>query len=150
MGFDIKGTFRVEIDGIVVADFNKADGLSAEVGESKYRQGGSRIASKQPGATVEYTDLTLSRGTWKGDTELWDWFNKVNNAASGIGATPADSFKTVDVVQLNRNGDRVCIWRCMKCWPKKFTPGTWDAESNDPQIIEVVLAMDYFVRKVAG
>lgn len=135
-------SFVVEIDSVASAAFQKASGLSVDVAEVAYSEGGSIIPDKSPGR-LTFADLTLERGATT-DKDLYNWFLQVADAAAGVGLTSPTFKRTLDVVQRDRDGSELRRWRVVNAWPKKFTPGTWDNETDANVIESVVLCYDYF------
>jgi phage tail-like protein len=138
-----KWKFTVRIDSISVANFQSCSELASEYGEVQQWEGGSIIPYKTPGR-LTYDDITLARGV-TGSTELYDWHKAVGGSIE-VGGTPAEpAFKrNLDIVQLDRTGVNVRVWRVFGCWPKRFVAGDWDNEADENVIEQLVLAYDYF------
>jgi phage tail-like protein len=64
--------FRVEIDGIVTADFTEVYGIEADVAVIDYRPGNDKVsgARKLPGE-AKFSNIVLKRGM-TGDLSLWN------------------------------------------------------------------------------
>ena len=132
--------FEVEIKGVAHAKFQDCKGLKATVGMSEQWEGGSLSPHKRP-SRVTYADVTLQRGATS-DMDLYRWFQRVINAASGTGEnSPQLDF---DIVQRERDHSEVGRWRIHNAVPKEFSPGDWDAKSDEARIEQVVLAIDSF------
>ena len=134
--------FRIEIDNITAAGFNKCSELSAEVAQIDYFEGGSAKPIKLPGR-LTISDLTLSRGAGL-DRELYDWFLETIDLVKGGGLVAPDFKRSMDLVQRDLDGSEVRRWEMSGCWPKKFTAGEWDNDSDEVVIEELVLAIDDF------
>lgn len=146
--FHHKYRFVVEIDGVAEAAFQKMGELSAETAEVTYFEGGSLIPVKAAGR-VTFADLTLERGAVTEDSDLYDWFREVTDAAANAGLNDPDYKRTLDVVQLDRTGAEVRRYTVYNCWVKTYVAGEWDNESDEVNMEKVTLAFDYF-EKTAG
>lgn len=143
-----KFKFVVEIDGIqsTVATggtgFQKCSELSVEVAKVEYSEGGALIPDKSPGR-LTYSDVTLERGATQ-SFEMYTWFKFVADGASNIGRKDDEYKRTMDIVQLDRDGNTLRRWRLYNAWPVKFVAGDWDNESDENLIEQVVLTYDFF------
>jgi phage tail-like protein len=140
--FHKKFKFIVEIDGVGHAGFQKCSELSVEVANVQYFEGGSLIPNKSPGR-LTYPDVTLERGATQ-DRDLYDWFQEVATAASGLGLTDAAYKRGLDIVQQDRDGSTLRRWSLSRAWPVKFVAGEWDNESDENVIEFTTLTYDYF------
>ena len=73
--------FEVKI-GTEKWSFQEVTGLESKIEVLEYRHG----KSKQPGnmkmpGRISVSDVTLKKGVFTGDTKLFDWFKKDNNAS---------------------------------------------------------------------
>ena len=134
--------FRVEIDGFGSANFSKVDGLSVEAAEVVHSEGGTIVPDKSPGR-LTFGDVTLERGATS-DLDLFEWFKDVADAAADAGLNEPDFRRMADIVQMDRNGDDIRRWRLFDCWPKTFTPGTWDNNGDENLIESVVLSVRFW------
>jgi phage tail-like protein len=140
-----KFKFRVEIDGITYAGFQKCSELSIEIAKVEHFEGGVLIPNKSLGR-VTVPDITLERGQTD-DRELWNWFEDSVRVASGFGGTglPDSLYKrNFDIVQLDRDDTVLERWAVTNAMPIKFSVGEWDNTSDDNQIMSITLAIDYF------
>jgi phage tail-like protein len=142
---NLRWTFTVEVDGVVHAGFQKMSALEAEVAQIDYFEGGNARPIKLPGR-VTVSDVTLSRGAGL-DDELYEWFLQVVDIVRGGGLVSPEFKRSLDLVQRGRDGREIKRWEMNGAWPKKFTAGEWDNDSDEPVIEEIVLAVDDF-RKV--
>jgi len=92
---------------------------------------------------LTFSDVDLERGAPK-DRDLYDWFLEVANAASGFGLPDAAYKRSVDIVQLDRDGETLRRWTLFNAWPSKFVAGEWDNDSDDVVIESITLTYDYF------
>jgi phage tail-like protein len=134
--------FIIEADGVVSAAFQKCSELSVEVAKVEYYEGGSLIPNKSPGR-LTFPDVTLERGATS-DEDLFDWFEDVAIASSGLGLIDPDYKRNLDIVQQDRDGKTLRRWTLTGAWPTKFAAGEWDNGSDENVIESVTLTFDYF------
>ena len=140
--FHKKFKFIVEIDNVQSAAFQKCSELSAEIAKIEYSEGGTLLPDKSPGRiTVE--DITLERGA-TADNDLWFWFKQVADMVKNAGAVEPGFKRTMDIVQLDRDGSELRRWTVEGAWPTKFVAGDWDNEADENVIESVTLAYDFF------
>lgn len=140
--FHKKFKFRVEIDGVGHAGFQKCSELAVEIANVEYFEGGSLIPNKSPGR-MSFTDVTLERGATQ-DRDLFDWFQEVAITSSGFGQADPNYKRNLDIVQLDRDGTTLRRWSLSRAWPVKFVAGEWDNESDENVIESVTLTYDFF------
>lgn len=125
--------FLVEIEGIADVGFRDHSEIKHSYAESKYREGdGPNYDYKQDGkGSVE--DVTFTRGVFKGDSTLLQWY-------LGRGR------KTIDIVKLihDRSGDRRAVThRLYEARCKSFSGGKGDAMSDDSNVVmEMVVSYE--------
>lgn len=141
--FHHKFRFNVEIDGLGSAAFASCSELQAEITETSYSEGGSVVPYKEP-ARMNFPDLTLERAATQ-DRDLYNWFESVSNAALNGGLRSPLFKRNGSIVQYDRDQRAVRRWGLYECWPKKFTAGAWDNNSDDFTMEQVVLSLRYFV-----
>ena len=93
--------------------------------------------------SLTFADITLERGATQ-DRDLFDWFQDVAVASSGLGLTAGAYKRGVDIVQQDRDGSTLRRWSLSGAWPIKFVAGEWDNEADENVIESVTLAIDYF------
>ena len=140
--FHKKFKFIVEIDDVGHAGFQKCSELSVEVANVQYFEGGSLIPNKSPGR-LTFSDVTLERGATQ-DRDLFDWFQDVAIASSGLGFPDQAYKRNLDIVQQDRDGVTLWRWTLVRAWPVKFVAGEWDNESDENVIESVTLTYDFF------
>lgn len=140
--FHKKFKFVVEIDSFGSSGFQKCSELSVEVANVQYFEGGSLIPHKSPGR-LTFSDVTLERGATQ-DQDLFDWFQDVAFASSGLGLTDPGYKRNLDIVQQDRDGTTLRRWSLARAWPVKFVGGEWDNESDENVIEQVTLTYDFF------
>ncbi|MFI5300363.1 MAG: phage tail protein [Polyangiales bacterium] len=140
--FHKKFKFLCEVDFLGSAAFAKCSELSAECAVVVYSEGGSLIPNKSPGR-LTFADVTLERGASQ-DHDLFDWFQDVAIAASGLGMVDPFYKRGLDIVQQDRDGTTLRRWSLANAWPTKFVAGDWDNGSDEVVIEQVTLAYDFF------
>lgn len=140
--FHHKAAYLVEVPGVGSASFSSVGELSVEAAVVTHWEGGKLVPYKAPGR-LTFSDVDLQRGATK-DRDLYDWFLEVANAASGRGLPDAAYKRSVDIVQLDRDGETLRRWTLFNAWPSKFVAGEWDNDSDDVVIESVTLTYDYF------
>ncbi len=138
-----KYAFIVKVDGVVRAAFSKCSGLKAETNVIEYSEGGVVTPHKQPG-TVKFENIELERGMTD-DTDLYNWWVKIFNSASGTGSADASDYKRkITIIQKDRSGNELARFVIPKAFPAKFETGDWDNSSNEHQIQKLSLCHEGF------
>jgi phage tail-like protein len=138
-----KQRFLVEIDGISYPGFQDCSALKATMQQMEYYEGGSIRPKKRP-TRLTVDDITLTRAAVSGDNELYYWFVDVADGAAGTGLPSPQFLRTLDIVQLERDGTVLRRWTVYNAWVKEYQAGEWDGTSDDPTPEQVVLACEYF------
>ena len=103
--------FLVEIQGLVVAGFSEASGLSAETEFDEQREGGvNEFVHKLPKLT-KYPNLTLKRGITESEV-LWKWHHDVK-----MGKVKRT---TIHLVLLDSEGNEKWRWSFENAYPVKW------------------------------
>ena len=125
--------FRVDWDGIANAGFTEVTGLEVTTEKIEYRDGASPEFSKikMPGMQT-FGDLTLKRGSFKGDNEFFNWWNTV--------AMNTITRRNVTISLLNEAHEPVVVWKVKNAWPLKVTSSDLNAGSNEVSVETLVLA----------
>lgn len=146
--FHKKFAFIVEIEGVTSAAFTKCSELSAEIAKVEQYEGGSLIPNKSPGR-VTVSDVTLERGVTNGDSDLYDWWLQVVRMSANIGLIDDEYKKSVEILQLDRDGSVIRRWVLDGAWPTKMVIGEWDNNADENVVESVTLTLDTF-DKLAG
>lgn len=123
-------SFRVEIEGLDVGSFRSVSGLSIETEVVEYREGGSNVIRKLPGA-MKYPNIVLKRG-FTGDTTLWDWYNSFT---SGNPARVNGS-----IIMLGPDLTEVARWEFHNGFPVKVEGPILGASPNEVLIETIEIA----------
>jgi phage tail-like protein len=140
---DKKFAFIVEIEGFASAAFQKCSELSSEIAKIEYYEGGSLIPNKSPGR-VTVTDVTLERGHALGDNDLYSWYLDVVKMSANTGLIDNEYKRSINLIQLDRDGSVRHRWICDGCFPIKFVAGDWDNEADENVIESITITMDTF------
>lgn len=143
--YETKYGFRVKIDGVEVAHFNKCSELSSEIEKILIREGGGTVGELQLGL-VNVNDITLERGAVSSDTDLYDWFKEAVDLVANKGIPDEDAKRTMDIIGLGRDDIPVIRWRCFGCLPLMFTAGEWDNDASEINVTKVKLGVTSFER----
>lgn len=125
--------FKVEVEGGVAASFQEVSGLDSEYDVTEYRHGDSPDFStiKMPGLRKQ-SDVTLKKGTFTGDIDLYMWFNEVQ--------LNTIERKTVQIMLLNEKGESEIIWTLTNAFPKQVQGTDLNSQTSDAAIETIVLA----------
>ncbi|MEO7766311.1 MAG: phage tail protein [Ferruginibacter sp.] len=118
--------FLVEWGGSKIG-FTEVTGLDITTDVIEYRDGASPEYSKikMPGQR-KFSNITLKRGTFKGDNQFYEWFNTVS----------LNTIMRRDLIisLLNENHEPVIVWKVKNAWPTKITPTDLKADGNEVAI----------------
>jgi phage tail-like protein len=132
--------FRVEFDLPGAGDsdmrFREVSGLSAELEEETYNEGGeNRFVQKLP-VRARYPDLVLKRGLLtSSDVRKW-----CQDAIENLEIKPV----TVWVTLLNDAHEPLQTYTVVNAWPKKWSVSDFNAESGEVVVESLDLAYQRF------
>lgn len=107
--------------------FSEVTGMDMQVEAIEYREGSSPDYSKikMPGLH-KFSNITLKRGTFEGDTEFYVWIKTVNlNKVER---------RDVTISLLNENHEPVITWRVHNAFPVKVQASDLKADGNEVAI----------------
>lgn len=113
--------------------FSEVTGMDIQVEAIEYREGSSPDYSKikMPGLH-KYSNITLKRGTFEGDTEYYAWIKTVNlNKVER---------RDVTISLLNESHEPVITWRVRNAFPVKVQASDLKADGNEVAIETLELA----------
>jgi len=124
--------FQVEWGATTVA-FTEVSGLDITTEVIEYRDGASPEYSKikMPGQR-KFSNITLKRGTFKGNNEFYNWFNTVN--------LNQIERRDLTISLLNESHEPVVVWKVKNAWPLKVTPTDLKADGNEVALESLELA----------
>ena len=113
--------FRIEIDGITVAQFSEVSGIQAETETEPYEEGGVNDFVHQLPKRTKYPHITLKRGITDVN-ELWSWHQDVVSGKF--------KRKNGSIILLSEAGDDKWRWNFSQAFPVKWTGPDLKADSN--------------------
>lgn len=124
--------FLVEWGGVKLG-FTEVSGLEVSTDVIEYRDGASPEYHKikMPGMQ-KFSNITLKRGTFKGDNDFYRWWNTV--------ALNTIERRNVIVSLLNENHEPVVVWKIKNAWPVKVQSTDLKADGNEVAIESLELA----------
>jgi len=132
--------FRVEFDVAGASDrdmrFRDVSGLTMELEEFSYNEGGENRFSHKFPVRGRYPDLVLKRGLLV-DSGLRGW---IMDAIDNLVVSPA----TVWVTLLNAEHQPLQTYSVFGAWPKKWVISDFGAEASEIVIESLELSYKYF------
>ncbi|MCB0563682.1 MAG: phage tail protein [Phaeodactylibacter sp.] len=118
--------FQVEWGGSKLG-FTEVSGLAVETDVIEYRDGLSPeyVKTKMPGMQ-KYGNITLKRGTFKGDNDFYDWWNTV--------ALKEIERRDLTISMLNEKHEPVVTWKVKNAWPTKVQSTDLKSDGNEVAI----------------
>ena len=112
--------------------FSECSGLHMETEPIEYRDGISMDLSKikMPGMQ-KYSNLTLKRGTFKGQNTFYEWWNTTKSAVER---------RDVIITLLNEEHSPVFKWTAINAWPLKVQSTDLKADGNEVAIETLEIA----------
>ena len=94
--------------------FTEVSGLDAFNDISSYRDGSSADLSsvKAPGLR-KYSNITLKRGIFSGNNNLYNWFSTITNNTV--------ERRDITISLLDDSGNPVIVWRVKNAWPVRYS-----------------------------
>lgn len=123
--------FLVEIEGVTVAGFSEASGLSTETDPIEYRTGNKDITvTKLPGLK-KFSNIVLKRG-YTASRDLWNWRKTVEDGKTERHAG--------SIVLLNEARQPALRWDFQEGWPRKLDAPTFNAKTNEVAVETLEIA----------
>ncbi|HYU56847.1 MAG TPA: phage tail protein [Actinomycetota bacterium] len=133
--------FRLEIDGIAVAAFSEASGLTSTGEAVNYRTGVDiPLTPRKLIGQRTFGPITLKRGMVQDDT-LWDWYRNI--------ATGSNDRRNGSVVLQDELHTDVLRWNFENAWPNKIEGPTLNASGNEVAVESVELVVEDIILEVA-
>lgn len=133
--------FNFEVDlgnGLNSLIFQEVTGLQTETQVMEYRKSNSPLfkAEEMP-ALVKVGNVTLKKGIFPDDDNLWNWFNaiKMNTAQRS----------TMLIKLLDENGNAAMQWQLNNAFPTKLTGTDLKSEGNEVAVESVEIAFETMV-----
>ncbi len=127
--------FSVQIGDDGTMSFAEVSGLETETQVIEYRHGNSPIfyPIKMPGLG-RVGNVTLRKGTFVGDTKLWDWYNQIKMNTI--------ERRTVRISLLDETGTPKMTWTLNNAWPTKITGTDLASLANEAAIESLEVAYE--------
>jgi len=132
-----KFSFEISIGGFTGSvSFQGMDGMGATIATMKFRDGNSKKFYEQSRPTLtSYDPVTLKKGMFSGDTDLFDWFTNVSQGSMFSDMRTV----TITLCELTGGGrSHIFTWTLEKAFVTKFTPSNLDAEAEAELALEEV------------
>jgi phage tail-like protein len=113
--------------------FTEVTGLDMQVEAIEYREGSSKTYSKikMPGLH-KYSNITLKRGTFEGDTDYYTWLNTISlNTAER---------RDIVIKLLNEEHNPVITWKAVNAFPVKVQASDLKSDGNEVAIETIEIA----------
>jgi phage tail-like protein len=123
--------FRVEIEGITVAQVSEVTGLQLETEIESYEEGGVNDFIHQLPKRTKYQHITLKRGITDLD-EMWKWHQDVVNGKV--------ERKDGSIILMDSEGEDKWRWNFTKAYPVKWIGPEFRADSNTVAFETIELA----------
>lgn len=114
-------------------EFTEVSGLSAEVGVIEYRHGLSPQYStiKMPGQKT-FNNITCSRGIFKGDNELFEWWKTIN--------LNQIARRDITISLLDESHEPVISWKIYNAWPTKVDGPSLNSRGDEVAVETLEIA----------
>lgn len=136
VGFHFSARFDVPGASDRDVGFRDVSGLTMELEEFAYNEGGENRFSHKLPVRGRYPDLVLKRGLLV-DSGLRRW---VLDAVQNMVVSPV----TVWVTLLDESHQPLQTWTVVGAWPKKWVISDFSAESSEIVVETLELAYQYF------
>ena len=126
--------FQVEVDGVTIAQFKEASGLSTEIKVIEHEEvmpGGKPVVKKIPGP-MKWGDITLKRGKTE-DSGWWEWINAVHNG------NISDARRNGSIVIYDYALGEKARYNFINAWPSKVNVSGLKAGGSEVIVEEVTL-----------
>jgi phage tail-like protein len=124
--------FQVQWGGARIG-FTEVTGLDVSTDVIEYREGSSLEYHKikMPGMQ-KFSNITLKRGTFKGDNDFYKWFNTI--------ALNTIERRDLVISLLNENHEPVVVWKIKNAFPVKVQSTDLKADGNEVAIESIEIA----------
>jgi len=130
--------FKLEIDGVVEAQFTECSGLSPKIETIAYREAGKHQLVHHIPGPVEYSAVTLKYGVSQ-SRKMWDWMMKASEGNV--------ERRNVSISLLDSTGDaEVMRWNLLGTWPSEWKGATLNPGDKSVAIETLTLVFDKLER----
>lgn len=123
--------FKIEINGVIVAQVSEVSGLQVETETEPYEEGGTNDFVYQLPKRTKYQHITLKRGITDLE-EMWKWHQDV---VKGKFQRKNGAIILMDVV-----GEEKWRWNFSQAFPVKWTGPDFKADGNSVAFETIELA----------
>jgi phage tail-like protein len=113
--------FAVTIDGLLLGDWTKCDGLSIEYDVTEYREGGENGFVHRLAGRAKYTNIKLTRPIDASSAEVAAWVASVSTKLIR---------QTAQIAVMDAAGNTVVAWNLVGVYPVRWTGPTLDVGGN--------------------
>jgi phage tail-like protein len=113
--------FAVTIDGLLLGDWTKCDGLSIEYDVTEYREGGENGFVHRLAGRAKYTNIKLTRPIDASSAEVAVWVASVSTKLIR---------QTAQIRVMDAAGNTVVAWNLVGVYPVRWTGPTLDVGGN--------------------
>jgi phage tail-like protein len=123
--------FLIELDGLDVAGFTEASGLTAESDVVDYREGSDPPFMRKLPGLLKYTNIVLKRGFTKNDL-LWAWRKTTLDGKT--------ERRDGSIVLLDEARQEVLRWNFRNGWVSKYEGPQLNSKTNEIAIESIEIA----------
>lgn len=129
-----KFNFKVSFSGLGDISFQEVSGLELETQFIEYRSGDSisLITQKVPGLK-KHGNITLKKGVFEDDTDLWEWWEDVQT-------DPEGERQTLTISINDEEGGPIITWTVINAFPVKISAPDLKSDANEIAIETIELA----------
>ncbi|RTL06451.1 phage tail protein [Candidatus Dependentiae bacterium] len=145
-----KNRFRIRVDGESYGEFVTAGPINeSEFGVMEINTGEQNGVAAQSAGKKKWSPLVLTQGATR-DTKLSDWYDLIGNPDGINGEVDPKYKKTMELDQLDRDGNAVMTWVYTEAWPSKFSEGDFDGNANEFRIVSVTITFKRSRKKIVA
>ncbi|HWP92880.1 MAG TPA: phage tail protein [Thermodesulfobacteriota bacterium] len=123
--------FKIEINGIIVAQVSEVSGLQVETETETYEEGGENGFVYQLPKRTKFQHITLKRGITDLE-EMWKWHQEVVKGKF--------QRKNGAIILMDVAGEEKWRWNFFQAFPVKWTGPDFKADSNTVAFETIELA----------
>jgi phage tail-like protein len=126
--------WQVEVDGVTIAQFKEASGISIEVSVIEHQENKPKgiPSNKKLPALMKYGDITLKRGLTT-DKGWWEWIKEVQEGKID------KARRNASLVSFDYEHGEKMRFNLRNVWPSKITLSPMQAGGTDVLVEEVTL-----------
>ncbi|MCG3206434.1 MAG: hypothetical protein FOGNACKC_00032 [Anaerolineae bacterium] len=125
--------YRVEIDNTTVAAFSEANGLTATIEQTEYRNGTDPMHPRKLSAKRTFNNITLKRG-YTNSSDLYEWY--------AVGLNGSVERRNGAIILQDEDRNEVLRWNFNEGWICKYEGAMMNATSNDVAIESIEICVE--------